>query len=1015
MRQSLKGAFLTVLFAGLVLLFAPATTLADASFTLHIPDRGVSTNNVPVGAIKMVLDLASDPSLVTTQVTVGSKTINLNNGDELNAPFTGDQIAFIQIPGTNKVTILYEPFGIFNAAENRCVGKTDVGIYPRAPVIDFKGPAILAFRMNTFTVAKTLNTDPGPCGNAFRRVKSNAATITAGGGVFTPLDLSLFKGRLPLDVVLVLDKSGSMLSLPVGAPAGFTKSRWQVLRETVEQFVNLWVQADDSPIPPGGALPIDVPQDRIAVVFFSTTKETVPLDGTAFFAQRGANGSVSWMPVKNSFNTRSPGGSTGMGQALIEALTIYKTDETPPAAKNDASIVLVTDGLQNDPLPKIEPDMVTSLMKIAGLGAPMCLSAALADCGVPIHTVAMGVPVTNSDEDKLLSNIAQQTTGKTKIAETPVETNSSLPDLLVEALKGNTLSLLTRNHGTLTTPASAPVPFLLDGSVLRATFVLSWDGPATASDLDLEITRPDGQVVAPVVKQFGAQSVVASVDIPKSGPVGDWSVRVVRTIVPGSLPRPRVGAPADTAAGTSDFRGDLFRNVALRPEPGAAPRRAAQGLSTPYRLSIYTVEGKLDYRLSLPTVNDGTGDTMRLTADVTYEGKPLTGLPANAITLRIERPPVALGTKLHDTPVKAEVLTTETASGGDTTTPYERKVEALAKDGALNDTRPQDLGTNFVLRDDGSAASGDARASDSVYTARFADTSRPGLYRFNVVLDWNDPRTGHIRRVETVERVVRVTPDTGASLVAATNEGGGVYVIRVTPRDKFQNYYGPSSGNPIRVNVTGGGSVESIRDSQQTGDYLVRITGVPPGANPHVVISVDGTKIRDTKIASLPGGSSVGGGSTPESKFAIFFHGGANFPHGNFNNLWETGFSFNAGLEYAATDYFSVEGIFGYHRFGGKTIGPVSISDLNTFQFSGNGKVYLSPPGAVRPWANFGIGAYKFDPGSTRFGGNVGGGLQFNVTPKAALEGAYNFHAVTSFSGSDRKFSTLQGGVRFRF
>lgn len=159
-------------------------------------------------------------------------------------------------------------------------------------------------------------------------------------------------------------------------------------------------------------------------------------------------------------------------------------------------------------------------------------------------------------------------------------------------------------------------------------------------------------------------------------------------------------------------------------------------------------------------------------------------------------------------------------------------------------------------------------------------------------------------------------------------------------------------------------------------------------------------------------------GGPPKSKFAVFLHGGANFPHGDFGNVFDPGFSFNAGLEYAATDYFSLEGIFGYHRFRGQTFGAVSVSDLDLFQFSGNGKFYLAPPGSVRPWVNFGVGAYKFKSGPTRFGGNVGAGLQFNLTQKFALEGAYNFHAVTSFSGfpgSDSRFSTLQGGVRFRF
>jgi opacity protein-like surface antigen len=82
-------------------------------------------------------------------------------------------------------------------------------------------------------------------------------------------------------------------------------------------------------------------------------------------------------------------------------------------------------------------------------------------------------------------------------------------------------------------------------------------------------------------------------------------------------------------------------------------------------------------------------------------------------------------------------------------------------------------------------------------------------------------------------------------------------------------------------------------------------------------------------------------------------------------------------------------------------------------QFSGNVKVF-GGSGSVRPFINGGGGAYHFDGGDTRGGANLGGGLQFNLTPTFAIEGAYNFHTVFT-PGSNVKFSTLQGGVRFRF
>src|SRR5260370_3678902 len=148
-------------------------------------------------------------------------------------------------------------------------------------------------------------------------------------------------------------------------------------------------------------------------------------------------------------------------------------------------------------------------------------------------------------------------------------------------------------------------------------------------------------------------------------------------------------------------------------------------------------------------------------------------------------------------------------------------------------------------------------------------------------------------------------------------------------------------------------------------------------------------------------------GQTTSAKLALFFDAGANIPQGTFGNVFNKGFSLNAGLEYIATSHFSVEGIFGYHHFPAKIAG-----DLNVYQFSVNGKTYLTN-GTIRPFVNAGIGGYKVEGGSTYFGGNPGAGLLFQLSSRLGLEGAYNFHAVKT--PVTTKFSTVQGGIRFVF
>lgn len=145
------------------------------------------------------------------------------------------------------------------------------------------------------------------------------------------------------------------------------------------------------------------------------------------------------------------------------------------------------------------------------------------------------------------------------------------------------------------------------------------------------------------------------------------------------------------------------------------------------------------------------------------------------------------------------------------------------------------------------------------------------------------------------------------------------------------------------------------------------------------------------------------------SNFAFFVSAGAAIPHGDLNIFLDPGFSINAGLEYMITSQFSAEGTFGYHRFSSFFGGDASL-----YQISGNGKFYfVDETSSVRPFVNGGVGAYVTDSATTHFGGNIGVGVLFEVTPHFGLLGSYNFHAFTA--GDGFRFSTVQGGVRFRF
>jgi hypothetical protein len=164
-----------------------------------------------------------------------------------------------------------------------------------------------------------------------------------------------------------------------------------------------------------------------------------------------------------------------------------------------------------------------------------------------------------------------------------------------------------------------------------------------------------------------------------------------------------------------------------------------------------------------------------------------------------------------------------------------------------------------------------------------------------------------------------------------------------------------------------------------------------------------------TTIEAVASGGSTG----PFKRWGLSLHAGISIPHGNFNAVFDPGPNFAIDLEYRVKPTFSLEAIYGLHHFNGATIGSVTVGNLNVHQFSFNGKVYGSSS-PVRPFFNFGGGAYKFGSGSTRAGLNIGAGVQFDVTPTVAAEAMYDFHNVFT-SGSSTRFSAFKAGFRFRF
>jgi opacity protein-like surface antigen len=294
-----------------------------------------------------------------------------------------------------------------------------------------------------------------------------------------------------------------------------------------------------------------------------------------------------------------------------------------------------------------------------------------------------------------------------------------------------------------------------------------------------------------------------------------------------------------------------------------------------------------------------------------------------------------------------------------------------------------------------------ASVGNGRYEGTFDGANVGGHYRIRVDYDWTDPRTGAIRRQQFAERQVPVRPSATDSVVQVQREPRATTaLIVITPRDRFGNYVGPGFENQFNVRADGA-TVASVRDDELTGAYAIRLTGLAPGDDPSVRIDYGDQTLRDAPVSQLAAGGT--------GRYAVWLGLGSTFPNGSFSGDYRRDLAGSLGFEYALSATAAVEATLGFHQFEGKNGAP----DLDVTQFGVNGKWYHGTQG-IRPFVTLGIGGYSFDPGSTRFGWNVGVGAQFPVAPRWSLEGRYAFHVVAGNSPNSR-YSTLLLGLRYAF
>jgi hypothetical protein len=322
---------------------------------------------------------------------------------------------------------------------------------------------------------------------------------------------------------------------------------------------------------------------------------------------------------------------------------------------------------------------------------------------------------------------------------------------------------------------------------------------------------------------------------------------------------------------------------------------------------------------------------------------------------------------------------------------YQLAAEAFKRCGDLLGRR-QDTGLR--LHDDGVPP--DVKKDDGVYAYALTPPEE-GSYNLSFRVSGNTTGGIPFRRSNRLSEFARITPTSGATSQIVQN-GGLVNGRQVTHvlllfRDNLGNYVGPGLADLFKIRVSGAHVLDSLSDLGN-GYYRTTLDHVPGGPEPIVSVYMPGTSYEEVIDLS----------PRPKYTFALSLHAGISLPSGSFKTTNDPGFGIIGDAEYWLNRRFALEGLFGYHRFGGKGASP----DLELRHLSAGFEVRVTP-GNPSLLADVGYGTYTFKPGSTRPGAHAGLGLEFKVTPTLSFGVTGRFHTVST-PGSRTMFYSVQAG-----
>jgi hypothetical protein len=306
--------------------------------------------------------------------------------------------------------------------------------------------------------------------------------------------------RSPVDVMLVLDLSGSMLNTACAS----CEPKLNVLKDAVEIFTQLWSA-------------VAVNGDRMGVTYFKTNINNFSPGGDDL-PPFNAQDIIDDVTAQNTISTNL----TAMGGGLQKAVNTL-TD-----ASRARSIILFTDGMQNvnpmvindTPLKIDNASWISRSSNIPPNSPPTQLNTGL---NIRVNTIGVGsTPAFTT----LLNDIASATDGVFKQTNAPDEVLIQFyVEELVDVLRDYSPQLICYHYGQIGASNTSEEAFIVNNSVTKVIIKVSW---ARKTSLKIQINKDNADVTgrADIINDSFYTIFVFDLNSLSGTPGGTWEVKM---------------------------------------------------------------------------------------------------------------------------------------------------------------------------------------------------------------------------------------------------------------------------------------------------------------------------------------------------------------------------------------------------------------------------------------------------------------------------------------------------------